>query len=160
MAIFGTITSLKGQLPQTCFQVVFQYLESIGNDFLKINPNESVKEYLSKEIFVLKQTYETKSRENAFFESHQKYIDVQYMVQGEEFMDVSSIEDLDIIESYNAQTDFTKYQIKKEKNFSSLLIKKGELAIFFPQDAHQPCIKNEHNQQVFKAVVKIPVELF
>lgn len=159
VAIFGKISALKTQLPQTCFQVVFQYLESIGSDFLNINANESIKEQLTKEIFVLKQAYYTKSRENAFFESHQKYVDVQFMVQGEEFMDVSNIEDLTLLEPYNKENDFTKYQAQHKK-FSSLLIQKGELAIFFPQDAHQPCIQNGSSQLVFKAVVKIPIELF
>lgn len=159
MAIFGNLATLKQQLPQACFQVVFQYLQSIGNDFLLLKLNESIKEQLTKEIFVLKQAYFTKSRENAFFESHKKYIDVQYIVQGEEFMDVSSIENLTQLEPYSQENDFIKYQAQ-EKAFSSLFIKKGELAIFFPEDAHQPCILNQNPTIVYKAVIKIPVELF
>jgi biofilm protein TabA len=159
MAIFGKLDTIKQQLPQACIQVVFQYLESIGNDFLNINLNESFKEHLTKEIFVLKQAYFTKSRENAFFESHKKYIDVQYIVQGEEFMDVSTIDNLTLLEPYSQENDFIKYKAQ-EKEFSSLLIQKGELAIFFPEDAHQPCILNKNSKIVYKAVIKIPVELF
>lgn len=159
MAIFGDLKTIKQQLPQACFQVAFEYLQSIGNDFLKIQPNETIKEYISKEIFVLKQTYTTKTREEAFFESHKKYIDIQFMVQGEEFMDVCTPHNLTLLEPYNEQSDFIKYEAQ-HKAYSSLLIKKGELAIFFPQDAHQPCILNETSSQVYKAVIKIPVELF
>ncbi len=159
MAIFGDLKTIKQQLPQACFQVAFEYLQSIGNDFLKIQPNETIKEYISKEIFVLKQTYFTKTREDAFFESHKKYIDIQYIVQGEEFIDVCTLNNLTIKEPYSEQNDFIKYAAN-HKEYSSLLIKKGELAIFFPQDAHQPCILNQASSQVYKAVIKIPVELF
>lgn len=159
MAIFGDLETIKQQLPQASFQVAFEYLQSIGESFLTLSPNETIKEYISKEIFVLKQTYLTKKREDAFFESHKKYIDIQYIVQGEEFMDVTSIKNLNIIEPYSEENDFIKYQSLNQE-YSSLLIKKGELAIFFPQDAHQPCISNKSSHQVFKAVIKIPVELF
>jgi YhcH/YjgK/YiaL family protein len=159
MAIFGNLETIKQQLSQACFQVAFHYLDSIGNNFLTLQNNESIKEYISKEIFVLKQSYNTKARENAFFESHQKYIDIQYVVEGEEYMDVSCIENLTLFEPYNSEKDAAKYHTLKE-NFSSLLIQKGQLAIFFPQDAHQPCIQNHTSKRVFKAVIKIPVELF
>lgn len=159
MAIFGNLETIKQQLPQACFQVAFKYLESIGSDFLNIQANESVKEYISKEMFVLKQSYFGKERANAFFESHKKYIDVQFVVAGEEFMDVSCIENLEILEPYNDEKDVVKYKTK-ENNFSSLLIQKGQLAVFFPQDAHQPCIQAKSDERVFKAVIKIPVALF
>lgn len=119
MAIFGNLETIKQQLPQACFRVAFQYLESIGEDFLKLKPNEPIKEYISQEIFVLKQSYYTKDRENAFFESHQKYIDVQFIVQGEEFMDVCDITHLTLTQPYNEEKDVIKYATRKE-NFSSL----------------------------------------
>jgi YhcH/YjgK/YiaL family protein len=158
MAIFGNLATLKQQLPQACFQTAFDYLETISDDFLTIKPNEPLKETLSDGIFVLKQAYLTKTRENAFFESHKKYIDVQFMVKGQEFMDVCTIEDLTLLEPYHEENDFIKYTVK-HKQFSSLFLKEEHLAIFFPQDAHQPCIQNGSSQLVFKAVIKIPVEL-
>jgi len=158
MAIFGNLATLKQQLPQACFQTVFSYLETINDDFLRIQPNESLKEYLTDGIFVLKQAYLTKARENAFFESHKKYVDVQFMVKGQEFMDVCPIEDLTLLEPYHEENDFIKYKVTHE-NFSSLCIKEGHLAIFYPQDAHQPCIQKKSSELVFKAVVKIPIEL-
>mgnify|MGYP000456995220 CR=1 FL=1 len=60
-----------------------------------------------------------------------------------------------IIENYDEEKDFIKY--KSEKNFSSLLINEKELAIFYPNDAHQPCIKDEKSELIYKAVVKIPL---
>ncbi|WP_428024849.1 YhcH/YjgK/YiaL family protein [Arcobacter sp.] len=157
MAIFGKIEDLKKQLKQKSFQVAFDYLENISNDIFQIKDKECIKEFLDENIFVLKQAYKTKNREDCFFESHRKYIDIQYMVKGSEIMDVSSLDNLDVIQDYDEEKDFTKYSSKKP--FSSLLIKDKELAIFYPNDAHQPCIKVDDSTLIYKAVIKIPVDL-
>ena len=157
MAIFGKLETLKNQLTQKEFQIAFNYLENITNDFLLIKEGECIKEMINDDIFVLKQAYSTKNREDCFFESHRKYIDIQYMVRGEEIMDVSPIEDLVEINPYDDKTDFIKYT-GKDAN-SSLYIKEKELAIFYPEDGHQPCIRtNNSSKLIYKAVIKIPVD--
>lgn len=153
MAIFGKLENIKEQIEDGYFQIAFNYLESIDEDFFKIKDGECIKEMLSDDIFVLKQAYTTKNREDCFFEAHKKYI--QYMVKGSEIMDVANLDDLDIIEDYDEEKDFIKYSSKK--SFSSLLMRKNELAIFYPSDAHQPCIKHKKNKLIYKAVIKIPI---
>jgi len=158
MAIFGKLSNLKSQIKSEAFTLAFEYLENIGNDFFNIKENECIKEMISDEIFVLKQAYSTKNREDCFFESHKKYIDIQYMVKGDEIMDVANLKDLKIIKDYDEKTDFIKYENKCD-NISTLIIREKELAIFYPQDAHQPCIKTENSELIYKAVIKIPVSL-
>lgn len=155
MAIFGKLDDIKNQIEDGYFQIAFNYLEAIDEDFFKIKEDEVIKEMITDDIFVLKQAYKTKDREECFFESHKKYIDIQYIVKGSEVMDVSNLEDLEIIEEYDENRDFIKYSAKN--SFSSLLIKEKELAIFYPTDAHQPCIKNIENEVVYKAVIKLPI---
>ena len=36
-------------------------------------------------------------------------------------------------------------------------LKKGDIAIFFPDDAHMPCIKINESIKVIKTVVKVSV---
>ena len=156
MAIFGKLEDIKTQINDEYFQIAFNYLESINDDFLKIKDGECIKEMLNDDMFVLKQAYITKNRESCFFESHKKYIDIQYMVKGNEIMDITSIDNLKIVNDYDEKTDFIKYENKSE-NISSLLIKEKELAIFYPNDAHQPCIKTDKNELIYKAVIKVPV---
>lgn len=157
MAIFGKLENLKQQITDKNFQTAFDYLSNIQNESFDIKDGECIKEMINDEMFVLKQAYITKNREDCFFESHKKYIDIQYMLKGEEIMDVCNLEDLEILKDYDDKTDFIKYK-GKEKNISSLLIKENELAIFYPQDAHQPCIKTNQNKLIYKAVIKIPVK--
>ncbi|WP_419769961.1 MAG: YhcH/YjgK/YiaL family protein [Candidatus Marinarcus sp.] len=158
MAIFGKLELLKDQLPQEAFQKAFNYLKNISVDFLEIKEGECVKEFIDENIFVLHQAYKTKKRELCFFESHKKYVDMQYIVYGKEQMDVSNIEELTLLMEYNQESDFAKYE-NKQNHISTLLIQEQELAIFYPQDAHQPCIEVDESQLVYKAVIKIPVEL-
>lgn len=158
MAIFGSLEEVKKQVSKESFQIAFDYLEKITDDFLEINDGECIKEMISEDIFVLKQAYYTKNREDCFFESHKKYIDIQFMVKGEEYMDVCDLNSLEIINDYDEKTDFIKYK-GKEKGTSKLLICEKSLAIFYPSDAHQPCIKVENEELIYKAVIKIPVNL-
>jgi len=158
MAIFGKLEEVKKQINNKAFQIAFDYLQNISDDFETIDENECIKEMLSEDIFVLKQAYTTKERSDCFFESHRKYVDVQFMVKGDEYMDVSCIESLKVIKEYDDKTDFIKYE-GKENDISKLLIKEKELAIFYPSDAHQPCIKTTKKELVYKAVIKIPLEL-
>ncbi len=155
MAIFGKLEDIKNQIEDGYFQLAFNYLEALTDDFLKIKDGEVIKEMLTDDIFVLKQVYKSKNREDCFFESHKKYIDIQYIFKGSEIMDVSNLNDLEILEDFDESRDFIKY--KSKKSFSSLLIKENELAIFYPSDAHQPCVKNGNNELVYKAVIKLPI---
>lgn len=158
MAIFGKLENLKQQIKDENFQTAFDYLSNIQIESFDIKDGECIKEMINDEMFVLKQAYITKNREDCFFESHKKYIDIQYMLKGDEIMDVCNLEDLEILKDYDDKTDFIKYKGKQE-NISSLLIKENELAIFYPQDAHQPCIKTNENKLIYKAVIKIPVKI-
>lgn len=96
-----------------------------------------------------------KIKKIVFFESHKRYIDIQYIFSGVEIMEVENIHKLQITQDYNESLDFAKYA--QSLDTSSLVINENELAIFYPNDAHMPCIKVHNNQKVIKAVFKIAV---
>jgi len=158
MAIFGSLEELREQVSKEAFQIAFDYLENIKDDFLDIKDGECIKEIILEDIYVLKQAYYTKNREDCFFESHKKYIDIQFMVKGEEYMDICDLDSLEIENDYVEKTDFIKYK-GKEDGTSKLLIRENCLAIFYPSDAHQPCIKVDKKELIYKAVIKIPAYL-
>jgi len=158
MAVFGSLKEVRKQVSKEAFQVAFDYLENITSDFLDIKDGECIKEMLSEDIYVLKQAYYTKNRKDCFFEAHKKYIDIQFMVKGEEYMDICGLDSLEIINEYVEKTDFAHYK-GKEDGISKLLIRENCLAIFYPSDAHQPCVKVENKELIYKAVIKIPVSL-
>ncbi|MFA5455170.1 MAG: YhcH/YjgK/YiaL family protein [Sulfurimonas sp.] len=162
MALFGTLEVVKSQAEREKFKTAFLYLErlvdknSVEHKRVMGTALDVCKKIeLDEENFVLEQAYNSKDRRECFFESHRKYIDVQFILSGEEIIEVSNINFLAISLAYNEELDFIKYEDKK--GVSSIVLKAGDIAIFYPQDAHMPCIKVKESVKVIKAVVKVGV---
>ncbi len=162
MAIFGNLEVLKKQIKDDRFKTAFEYLTKVLDE--KSEENKRLKSYelnifekiyLDENNFALEQTYNSKDREKCFFESHKKYIDVQFILQGEEIIEVDNIKNLSINFEYDENMDLIKYDDSKFS--SSIKLKKGDIAIFFTDDAHMPCIKINESKKVIKTVVKVTV---
>ena len=162
MALFGTLETLKSQVCDFKFQKAFDYIERLqdknSNEYktlVNTEVGECDKIVLDESCFVLEQAYITKNKEDCLFESHKKYIDIQYMFEGDEIMEVENISNLLVETPYKEDLDYAKYF--QCKNSSILKIKENEMAIFYPNDAHVPCIKIDENKKIIKAVFKILV---
>ena len=162
MAIFGNIETVKEQIDYKKFEKAFLYIQKLQDkDSLEykslsdIGLDDCNKIVLDENCFVLEQAYITKDKKDCFFESHRKYIDIQYIFKGSEIMEVENTNKLQITKEYDSSLDFAKYA--QNGNTLSLIINENELAIFYPNDAHMPCIKVDNNQKVIKAVFKIAV---
>lgn len=99
------------------------------------------------------QTYETK--DDAPYEAHRDYIDIQYMVIGEELSGVTDYTNCSTKEEYNKEKDIEFLNINAKEEFYK--IKEGEFFIFFPHDAHKPALKIDTNKKVKKVIVKVAV---
>jgi YhcH/YjgK/YiaL family protein len=86
-------------------------------------------------------------------ESHKKYIDIQYVIQGEEMMGITTQNNQTILEQ-NLEKDYTFY----EGTTSLVRVSKGMFTIFFPDDLHQPCVQTETVLEVKKVVIKVMIE--
>ena len=95
--------------------------------------------------------YETK--EDAHYENHHKYIDIQYMIKGKELVGVTDISNCTSCIEYDEEKDLEFFTAKDE--YQTLL--NDEFLIFFPQDAHKPCINFEHKNKCKKVVVKVKI---
>jgi YhcH/YjgK/YiaL family protein len=104
-------------------------------------------------IFALVQEYQTKPLAECKLESHKKYIDIQYVIRGEEFMGVTTKNNQKILE-VNEEKDYTFY----EGSTSLVRVSKGMFTIFFPDDLHQPCVQTESVSEVKKVVIKVLIQ--
>ncbi len=104
-------------------------------------------------IFALVQEYQTKPLAECKLESHKKYIDIQYVIRGEEFMGVTTQNNQTILEQ-DLEKDYTFY----EGNTSLVRVSKGMFTIFFPDDLHQPCVQTEFVSEVKKVVIKVLIQ--
>jgi len=107
---------------------------------------------LNEDVYAAVSEYETKTPEDAKFESHQKYIDLQYVISGEENIGLINASDLNVISPYDESKDIAFYDFDGGK---MLLATSSKYFIFFPEDKHRPCIKTEGADKVRKVVVKI-----
>lgn len=103
-------------------------------------------------VFVLIQEYETKNIEEGKIESHKKYIDIQYVIEGSELIGYAPIEDLNVIKEYDDNNDFMLF----DGEFETHRIEKGRFAVYFPHDGHMPTV-NDCKKKVKKAVFKIQI---
>lgn len=162
MAIFGNLAVVKEQVEKERFQKAFEYLEKVFKEdtienerllSLPINAFEKVE--LDENNFGLEQVYNSKEREKCFFESHKEYIDVQFILEGEEIIEVVDTNNLIENFSYDKNMDLIKYDDNTKS--SIIKLKKGDVAIFYPEDGHMPCVKLNSIVKVVKTVVKVKV---
>lgn len=89
-------------------------------------------------------------------EVHRQYVDIQFLVSGEEKIGVAPDLGNNIVsESRLSERDILFYQQAENESFINMM--PGNYAIFFPQDVHRPaCIKNRESQ-IRKVVIKVDV---
>lgn len=111
----------------------------------------------SDHMYHMIQCYETKSREDTRWESHQNWIDIQYLRTGQERIDVLvSKKGLEKAEQ-NKDMDVIFYRENGLVRENQVLLEDGMLAVFYPEDIHRPGICLEQPQTIEKVVFKIRV---
>lgn len=85
------------------------------------------------------------------WESHKKYIDIQYIVSGEEKMGVWPVSKATVTEEYNEKRDAAHYSAPGKFYVAG----PGTFFIFFAGDAHRPNITPGGNKTVKKLVIKV-----
>lgn len=164
MALFGSWATLRDQTAgrPEAFAAAFSYVAEVfragspaAARLATLSPGESKRVELPDGAFALEQAYWTKAREDGFFESHRRYIDVQAIVAGHEAMEVVDLSRLPPGTPYDAERDFIKHAGLADA--SRLVLGAGEAAVFFPVDVHMPSLRSGAEPQlVRKSVVKVP----
>ncbi len=93
----------------------------------------------------------SKDYDNTNWESHRKYIDLQYIIKGEEIIGVTPVAYAKLIKEYDENKDVANY----DTGGTLLLSKPNAFFLFFPSDAHRPNITLGGNKLVKKIVIKI-----
>ncbi len=110
-------------------------------------------------IFALVQDVTTKKMADTRPEAHKKYLDVQFVVDGQEKM--GSVPDYGIEKVVEAHDDKDLYFYASEiSDEAFVLATSGSYVIFFPEDIHRPCCAvNDESSRVLKVVVKVAMDL-
>ncbi|MGL4714059.1 MAG: YhcH/YjgK/YiaL family protein [Shewanella sp.] len=108
-------------------------------------------------IFVIVNDYQTKHKSTEPFEVHQKYIDVQYVVSGEEEFGYLPLADQIPSKAYVEKHDYAGFDYAaNQANASYIKLKAGMFALFFPGDIHMPGT-GDIATAVRKVVIKVKI---
>ena len=106
------------------------------------------------DLFVSVDEYVTRDESDTRLEAHRKYADIQYIISGVEKMGMVALDKTTVTVPYNEEKDICFLDSGKE-NF--LLATPDRYFIFFPDDAHRPCLKAGENTAVKKVVIKVRI---
>lgn len=102
-------------------------------------------------IFVMISDNEGQGTDKVRLEAHKNYIDIQFVIKGEDLIGWRPVADCRESFDYNSSKDCTPFGDEPE---SWLELSPGNFTVFFPHDAHAPLAGKG---QVRKAVVKVKV---
>jgi biofilm protein TabA len=126
-------------------------------DFLKNTDLESLApgkyEIDGKNVFANVTEYTTVPWEEAKYEAHHNYTDIQYMISGSETMTYARIDELAEKVPYNDEKDVVFYD--NENPGLKVVVKAGEYMIFNPWDGHKPKAAAGEPAMIKKVIVKI-----
>ena len=130
------------------FKLVFDYLNNNNLETMECAKNIQIR---GNEVFFNLDEYETKPTQK--LEAHKKYIDIQVVITGEEYMGYINIENTTVTEEYDETRDVMFLNGKVDK----VLATNKNFVIFYPEDAHMPALSVEEPKKVKKAIFKISV---
>jgi YhcH/YjgK/YiaL family protein len=95
----------------------------------------------------------SKTPEMAKWEAHEKFIDIQYVIKGEEKIGITPLSTATLSKPYDETNDYSNY----EADGPLYSAKPGTFFLFFPDDVHRPNILVEGFDVVKKVVIKVRV---
>ena len=138
----------------SAWEEAFAFLASLST-----NAPEGRRLIRNPDLYAGIDTYRTKRRDEAKLETHQKYVDIQMLLSGREVIELYPRHELKTIEPYNADRDAEFYHIPSTVS-SRILLEPGRFVVFFPDDAHMPCLMaGPQPEEVRKVVVKVALHL-
>jgi YhcH/YjgK/YiaL family protein len=102
-------------------------------------------------VFAVPAHVDARREEDGQLEGHKKYIDIQYIISGNESIGWKDADGLPVSVEYDEEKDLMFFEGKSDSVFR---FPPGSFAIFFPGDAHLPLIGSG---EIHKVVVKVAV---
>lgn len=107
-----------------------------------------------KKVYAMVQEYTSKTEAERKFEAHKKYIDIQFIVNGQEQIQIGDLEGLKNTNEFNLEKDSGLFEAPEL--YTSAVLKSGDFAVIYPNEAHAPGIAlNDTPSNVKKIVVKV-----
>jgi YhcH/YjgK/YiaL family protein len=146
--IFDTLENIKNYEGLGRVYTALKFLAE--TDFTKMELGRY--ELQGDDIFYMVQQYET-DPDKTISEAHKKYIDIQFMVDGEEIIGVAPICCEKTETEAKPENDVWFYECKTEP----LTLIKNSFMVLYPNDLHCPGVAVDGARECHKVVVKVKV---
>ena len=146
--IFDTLDNIKNYEGLGKVYTALQFLSE--TDFTKMELGRY--ELSGDDIFYMVKRYET-DPDKTISEAHKKYIDIQFMVQGEEVIGVAPICCEKTETEAKPENDVWFYDCKTEP----LTLIENSFMVLYPNDLHCPGVAVNEPLSCLKVVVKVKV---
>jgi YhcH/YjgK/YiaL family protein len=146
----GNIELYKGQSAK--LDKALDYIKSLAEAGTGFSEGKTVIE--GDVIFAVSSSYETEAAGLKRHEAHIRYIDLQYMHEGSEKINVAAYGEIKSKGAYDDENDIYFADVPDK---CVILMKKDDFAVFYPTDLHKLGITNVKPRNVKKVVVKIHV---
>ncbi len=134
------------------WNTAFEFLDSISSD-----AEEKKYEIQGNDVYAIIASYNT--IESHKFEAHREYVDIQFLLEGQEIIESTALNGLTVDTPYDPEKDVEFYVKRDSRNTVSHLMP-GLFIAFFTHDAHMPGVSvGESPAFVKKVVVKIRAKL-
>lgn len=115
-------------------------------------------EIRGSEMYASVMELDAKLSEDHLAEKHESYIDVHYLIDGEETIGWSPLQEgIEPAKPYDSEDDYALYTPVTDEIL--LPLKPGMFAVFFPHDIHRPGM-GQQSTKINKIVVKIHIEYY
>lgn len=151
--IVADLDHIEQQLSMTpALKKAIDFLRRLDIDGL----TEGKVEIDGEDVFAIVQRYETVMMDVPKFECHKKYIDIQYIVSGQEIIGWAPYGQMTTTEAYDSNKDICFGTVPKGR-ITPVFVQAGQLAVLFPGDGHAPKLAAAAPSRILKIVVKVHV---
>jgi YhcH/YjgK/YiaL family protein len=149
--VFSTLSQAERYVKlHPLFPRVFDYMRNTDLNALTVG----IHPIIDKQLFVIVEAEQGRTREQAKLECHRKYIDIQLVLEGTDEMGWKPLANCrQPIDEYNDERDIRFFNDAAESWISTPA---NTFCIFFPDDAHAPLVSTG---KIRKCVFKIAVDV-
>lgn len=105
------------------------------------------------DFYYMIQEYETQDISQCKMESHDKWIDIQWIISGMEAIETTDVSRLTVKVPYNPEKDITFFETPAVMQHNVLT--EGSYVVLYPENGHMPKVAVEGSVHVKKCVAKI-----
>ena len=148
--ILDQLGKRDGRLCGALWDQAFDFIEGLDADAA-----EGKISLQGDDLYAMIESYETRAPESALPEAHRVYADIQVLLDGREHIAWWPAADLEVSQPYVPERDILFYE-QPAVAAATVELVPGRFAVFFPRDAHMPCL---HAAAVPSPVKKVVVKV-